>query len=242
MKNETTKSEKSQKKEEKKTIDFSKIYQELIKAVENLPKEAIEKAKKEITRKGYDTTGYQYQFLVNVLNETIGMDNWDYDYELKKEIEGKWANGKSFWEITVEMKIEIYGKKRKCVGGHKAEMYSDAYKGAITNSFKKTLGFFGVGKKAYEGTIDEDYLPVPNETQNTAPKAPVVPIAPKISPLMELKAKLVEIGKANKREIKDERMALELLEVKTGVKPKKFADMTDDDISNSLDVLKNIPF
>lgn len=140
-------------------------YQEIVKAVEALPKEAIERANKEITRKGYDTTGYQYQFLVNVLNEVVGVSNWGFVYETNKEIEGKWANGKPYWEITVDMTVEILGAQRKCVGGHKAEMHADAKKGAITNGLKKTLALFGVGKKAYEGTLDDDYRPIaPKDT------------------------------------------------------------------------------
>ncbi len=146
-------------------------YQELLKAVDSLPKEAIEKAKKEITRKGYDTTGYQYQFLVNVLNEVIGIGDWGFDYKILKEIEGKWGNGKGFWEITTEItawiKVGTTDKKKvsfSCVGGHKSEMHADALKGAITNGFKKTVAFFGIGKKAYEGTIDDDYRPVPYQS------------------------------------------------------------------------------
>ena len=140
------------------------IYKQLVEATNNLPKDAVEKAPKNITRKGYDTTGYGYQFLVNVLNETLGIGGWGFKYELLKEIEGKWSNEKSYWDITVNVTVWIKVDNStpasfSCVGGHKSEMYSDALKGAITNGFKKTVAFFGVGKNAYEGTIDEDYRP-----------------------------------------------------------------------------------
>lgn len=143
------------------------VYKKLLDAVEKLPNEAIETAKKEITRKGYDTTGYQYQFLVNILNEIIGVENWNFTYNLTKEIQGQWSNGKGFWEITVDTEVEILGVKRMCAGGHKSEMHADAKKGAITNSLKKTLALFGIGKKAYEGTIDDDYLPLPDDKPKT---------------------------------------------------------------------------
>lgn len=143
------------------------IYQKLVEAVEKLPPEAVEKSKKEITRKGYDTTGYQYQFLVNVLNEVVGLGNWGFNYKILKETEGKWSNGKGFYEITADIKVWILENEKEikfhCVGGHKSEMYADALKGAITNGFKKTVAFFGVGKKAYEGTIDDDYMPIATE-------------------------------------------------------------------------------
>lgn len=142
------------------TKEFTKeIYTQLLSAVAALPEEAVERAKKEITRKGYDTTGYQYQYLVNVLNDVIGPADWGFAYVIVKEKEGTRSTGKGYWEITVSVEITILGTKRICVGGHKADAHADALKGAITNGFKKTLAFFGVGKKAYEGTIDDDYLP-----------------------------------------------------------------------------------
>ena len=147
-------------------------YQILVEAVDKLPKEAVEKAKKEVTRKGYDTTGYQYQFLVNVLNEIVGIGDWGFSYKILKELEGKWGNGKGFWEITTEVLVWIMVEKDKkaefaCIGGHKSEMHVDALKGAITNGFKKTVAFFGIGKKAYEGTIDDDYRPIPQSNGNS---------------------------------------------------------------------------
>ena len=151
-------------------------YQELVKAVDALPTEAVEKAKKEVTRKGYDTTGYQYQFLVNVFNEVVGIGNWGFDYDILKELSGKWGNGKSFHEITTKVTVWLIIEDKKasfsCVGGHKSEMYADALKGAITNGFKKTAAFFGVGKKAYEGTIDDDYRPIPVEETQKSFKQP----------------------------------------------------------------------
>lgn len=139
----------------------SEILQKIYKAIDELPPEAIERAPKEVTRKGYDTTGYQYQYLVNVINEVVGVNNWSNDFRIIKEIEGKWNTGKSFFEITIEMELTILGAKRKASGGHKSEMYFDAHKGAITNSIKKTLSLFSIGKKAFEGVLDEDYRPLP---------------------------------------------------------------------------------
>lgn len=149
------------------------IYDDLLRAVEGLPKSAVERTDKLVTRKGYDTTGYQYQFLVNVMNEIIGIENWSFDYILVKEIEGKYNNGKPWWDITVDVIITAsIGEKiitRKCAGGHRSEMYADALKGAITNGYKKTVALFGVGKKAYEGTIDEDYRPLSGANEPNKP-------------------------------------------------------------------------
>lgn len=136
------------------------IYDQLVKAVDNLPKEAVESTKKETTRKGYDTTGYQYQFLVNVLNEVVSPAGWNYGYEVVNVITGQYKSGQTFYEITVSTKVDILGATRTAPGGHISSSYSDALKGAITNALKKTFGMFGIGKKAYEGTLDEDYQPI----------------------------------------------------------------------------------
>lgn len=161
------------------------IYDSIIKKENELPKDAVEHAKADITRKGYDTTGYGYQFLVNVLNEVCGIDGWNYTYKVIKESEGKWSNGKSYWEICVETPVEITVEEKKVtktmVGGHKSEMYADALKGAITNSLKKTFAMFGLGHKAYEGTIDDDYLPIATDDspQPTPTYEPIVQFTPK---------------------------------------------------------------
>jgi recombination DNA repair RAD52 pathway protein len=144
------------------------IYTKLLEAVEALPPEAVERAKKEVTRKGYDTTGYQYQYLVNVMNEVLGIDGWTFTFQFLKDGVSQTSSGRTMYEVTVATTVIIKDKdtqaERTCAGGHISMAYADAYKGAITNSLKKTLALFGVGKKAYEGTIDEDYLPIPEAT------------------------------------------------------------------------------
>lgn len=155
------------------------IYDQILKAVEALPKEAIESTKKEETRKGYDTTGYQYQFLVNVLNETVTPAGWSFEWTTVKEIEGAYKSGQKFYEIAVSTEIDILDATRVCVGGHISSSYADALKGAITNSLKKTLGLFGVGKKAYEGMLDDDYKPLPEphtEVAKTVSKPVAKPV------------------------------------------------------------------
>lgn len=142
-------------------------YEKLIAAVDALPEEAIERTKKELTRKGYDTTGYQYQFIVNVLNEVVGPEKWDMDWSVIKEIEGVTKSGQATYQVTVrtDVWIEFDGvrAKKSLAGGHISTIHADALKGAITNGFKKTVALFGVGKKAYEGMLDDDYAPIPEE-------------------------------------------------------------------------------
>ena len=85
-------------------MNMEQIYKALS---EPLDKDAVEKAPKSINRKGYDTTGYQYQYVVERLNQVLGIDKWTFSYRIIKEIAGNWSTGKSFWDITVDIKIEI---------------------------------------------------------------------------------------------------------------------------------------
>ena len=87
---------------------------------EAMPKEAIQITKKEQTKKGYDTTGYGYQYFVNRFNEILGFENWGYDYKIIRENSGHFKSGSPFNEITVELGIWVQSKDnvRKCAGGH----------------------------------------------------------------------------------------------------------------------------
>lgn len=138
------------------------VYRQLVDAVEKLPKVAVERTDKSVTRKGYDTTGYQYQYLVNVLNEIVGPENWTYSYVVDQFTQGSRNSGAPYYDITMDVTVTILGSVRTAPGGHISATYADAKKGALTNGLKKTLGMFGIGKAAYEGTLDDDYLPTPD--------------------------------------------------------------------------------
>lgn len=134
---------------------------------EKMPEEAIQRTRKEDTRKGYNTDGYSYQFCVDRLNEVAG-DKWFFTWGVIHEDKGAYKSGIPYYDITVRVEIWISpdGKGRSCVGGHTAMTYADALKGAITNGFKKTAAFWGVGRDAYAGTIDDDNNPLPDEAKN----------------------------------------------------------------------------
>jgi hypothetical protein len=128
----------------------------------------VEKTDKNITHKGYDTTGYGYQFVVNRLNEVItkyGL-HWTTQDEIKLVKEYPSKSGQIYYEYAGKLTLLLLDdnrgavEARACYGGHQSSTHADAMKGAFTNAFKKTAALFGVGADAYEGTIDEDYRPV----------------------------------------------------------------------------------
>lgn len=132
--------------------------------------EAIQRTKKADTKKGYDTTGYGYQYMVDRFNEVLG-SSWGYDWEIIHEQTGNYKTGQPYIEITVSCTIWLENKEnaRCCVGGHTSINYYDALKGAITNSFKKTAAFWGVGADAFRGVIDDDGK-LPDHDDNKMPK------------------------------------------------------------------------
>lgn len=151
-----------------------KLYEELKVSLadlyvdENGEPICVERTKKEVTRKGYDTTGYGYQFCVNRLNEVLpkyGL-TWSTQDTIKLVKEYPVKSGQIYYEYAGRLTILFLDEgnnvvdRKECYGGHQSNTHADAMKGAFTNAFKKTVALFGVGADAYEGTIDEDYQPV----------------------------------------------------------------------------------
>ena len=70
--------------------------------------------------------------------------------------------------------------KEQLDGGHLASSEADARKGAFTNAFKKAAAFFGVGRQAYEGSLDDDNVPADQEqeVQQAPPQRPALAVVP----------------------------------------------------------------
>ena len=138
-------------------LDIKKLYDELSKP---LDKKAIQRSKSEDTKKGYDTTGYGYQFIVNRFNEVLGIGGWNWSFEEVERAEGTYKSGTKFISITGKATIVLNLPNGQVshseYGGHQSSNLTDALKGASTNALKKTAAFFGVGKDAFAGSIDED--------------------------------------------------------------------------------------
>lgn len=124
---------------------------------EDLPEGAIQRSDGKKTGKMYNTTGYGYQYIVDRFNDVYGKD-WGYNYDILDHTVSNYSSGAPRHDVTVNIGIWIENDKlcRVCVGGHDSKSFGDALKGAITNGFKKTAAFWGVGADAYRGTIDDD--------------------------------------------------------------------------------------
>ena len=133
--------------------------------------DAVERTKGAQTRKGYDTTGIKYQFIVDRLNKVLGPGCFRTTQEMTVT-EMTRQSGRAAFSVDVEITLqignwgmqgfhpiaEVFG-----IGGHTSNSLADAKKGAYTNGFKKAAAMLGVGRQAYAGTIDDDNQPVPEE-------------------------------------------------------------------------------
>lgn len=150
------------------------------------PESAIERTDGRVTGRGYDTTGIKYQYVVNRLNEVLGIGGYRVERAVKvREITT--AKGRPAFDATCEVKVTLgewsggeFMPFAEAIGdgGHTSTSEADAIKGAFTNGFKKTVAFFGVGKQAYEGTLDDDNVPGELATpvqQHEAPRSASLP-------------------------------------------------------------------
>lgn len=162
-------------------LNWNSILQELKKPLtEVYGKNIVVKTEKAITHKGYDTTGYNYQYIVNRLNEVLSSHRLDWSTQDKTEIVREYVSksGQTWFEavsnpftILILTSEGTVISRRTCCGGHQSSTKTDALKGAFTNAIKKTAAMYGVGADAYEGTVDEDFLPIEEPTNNPVVKA-----------------------------------------------------------------------
>jgi hypothetical protein len=157
------------------------------------PENCIQRTEGRITGRGYDTTGIGYQFIANRLNEVLGVGGWRAHRTVNvKEVTR--SNGRPAFEAICDLTLELGSwengdfvvfAESLADGGHVASSEADARKGAYTNAFKKAAAFMGVGRQAYEGTLDDDNIPTDQPSGVTVstlptstPAKPVLQVAP----------------------------------------------------------------
>ncbi len=151
---------------------------------EPFPEEAVERTKASLTRKGYDTTGIKYQYVVNRLNDVLGLGGFrvERDFVVK---ERQSRNGNTLYEVACDLIMQLGrwedGKflpfaEATGTGGHTSTTEADAKKGSFTNGFKKVAAFFGCGWQAYAGCIDDDNVPASYDIASSTGKRELVPV------------------------------------------------------------------
>lgn len=146
------------------TDERKKIYAALAAA---FSENCIQRTDGKLTGKGYSTSGIGYQFIVNRLNEVLGVGCFRAHRTMTIK-EFTRSNGRPAVECVCDLTLEIGSfvdgqwvmiGEALADGSHQSATEGDARKGAYTNAFKKAAAFFGVGRQAYEGTLDDDNLP-----------------------------------------------------------------------------------
>lgn len=148
------------------------------------PEHCIQRTEGRITGRGYDTSGIGYQFIANRLNEVLGVGGWRAHRTVTvKEVLR--SNGRPAFEAIADVTLELGSwddqgsfvvfAESLADGGHVASSEADARKGSYTNAFKKAAAFFGVGRQAYEGTLDDDNVPADASAEPAADAAAAAP-------------------------------------------------------------------
>ncbi|MBZ0236377.1 MAG: RAD52 family DNA repair protein [Deltaproteobacteria bacterium] len=157
--------------------DRKKIYAAL---AAPFPEEAIERTDGRVTGRGYDTTGVRTQFVIDRLNEVLGVGGFRAHRTMSVSTSTS-AKGRPVFDALCEVRLEL-GEWRDGTfvvfaealgdGGHSAVSEADARKGAFSNALKKCAAMFGAGRDAYRGVLDDDASPVPRETELRGQQSP----------------------------------------------------------------------
>jgi len=116
------------------------------------------------TEDNREFTGYHAQYAIDLINEHVGLGNWDTEETiLKQEMIGK------AWFVAIKVDLLLLCNEN---GGHDiavtgygaafAKNGANAYKGAKTSAFKNACRYLGIGRELYVKGFDEDISTTPS--------------------------------------------------------------------------------
>jgi len=137
---------------------FADIYKKLIVA---FPDEAYSLD----SSRGFNLTSIKAQYVVERLNEVVGLDGWSLTGDYTTTDDGVLF----FGQLTINdgFKPHIqqsvgFSKTKKLVG--------DAYKGAKTDSLSKAASLFGLGNEVFKGNVVPPIKPSARTSKTAAGK------------------------------------------------------------------------
>lgn len=147
--------------------EIKELYEQLKKP---FPKEAYQVD----NSRGFALTSIKAQYVVERLNDVLGVEGWSVEGEFEETSEGVLFIGEL--SVRVEIGDTTERIKRSGVGyatikkGH----VGDAYKGAMTDLISKTSSHLGVGNEVFKGNVDVKSLGAGDykakESTSTLPK------------------------------------------------------------------------
>ncbi|MCB9609916.1 MAG: hypothetical protein H6716_25225 [Polyangiaceae bacterium] len=172
---------------------------------EPFPEEAIERSRASQNGKGYDTTGVRVQFVINRLNEVLGLGGFRVERAFLTR-ERATRSGATMFEVICDLSLQLgtweHGvfvafAETQATGGHVAPFEADARKGAHSNALKKAAAAFGIGWRFYAGIADDDHA-VPPEAREAPAEGASIP--PATEPQRATIARLVKAVGGNQEE------------------------------------------
>ena len=125
------------------------------------PEDAITRVSATASGRGRELTGIKRAYLIERLNEVVGVGGWQISEPEFVTSEIKWGQGTG-WQCICKYWLEIKGLGKSFgLGDGIAKRLGDAMKGAESGAFKRAAACFGLGLSAYKGTIDEDFSEQP---------------------------------------------------------------------------------
>lgn len=186
------KPEKEWLKREIKDSDLEEVFK-IIKEYE-FPDEAIQQTTHPTMKK--EILGYNAQYIINALNEILGMNHWREYGEMKEEKPGNAYvsiyNGTfeiGNWKTTRITEISPDGTRKEydqrtfehivrhtTYWGSRNMDHWESLKGAKTNFLKKICSYYSLGWKSYALQLDDDFMNMASdkwaEAQKPAPQKP----------------------------------------------------------------------
>ena len=107
-------------------------------------------------QQGRTIYGLKSQAVIDAVNEILG-ENWGYSI-IESNVKELQSEKMSFYAyVRVNVFIDINGRRieRESYGGSRNSNIGDAIKGATTDAITKALSMFSIGRKAYEGELQE---------------------------------------------------------------------------------------
>ena len=115
--------------------------------------------------RGFTLTSIKAQYIVERLNDTVGVNNWEFTGKFEKTTDGVlfFGNltiyGKGTEEERSTKEGEGFSKNKKNTG--------DTYKSARTDALSKAASYFGIGNEVFKGNVDVDRLTQEDEKKRS---------------------------------------------------------------------------
>lgn len=154
-----------------------RLYQQLCAP---FPPEAVERTSGKQTGRGYDTAGVKVQWIIDRLNEAVGVGNWRVTRETSVHA-ATTGSGRKAYEAWSDVTLQLGDwngdhfvpcAEARAYGAHTAMSEGDARKGAASNGIKRAAAMMGCGAAAYRGELDDDNVP-PDERSEAQHHQPV---------------------------------------------------------------------